>query len=229
MKVHHKILIVEDDLVSAEYLREILKQKNYDVIGIINTGAEVIKQCKQLAPDIILMDIMLKDNISGSEAALKLYSERCPSKVIFVTAYADDEMIDYAAQSHAYGYILKPYREEEIFATIKLALSHDNIENTESTQENPQIVQLQKDYSFDLDNCKLYKGNEEIPLAKKKRRLIEILAKNKNRSVSNEQICRHIWGNEQNYSTLRSLIYRIRAAIDEDLITNVNGLGYMIH
>jgi DNA-binding response OmpR family regulator len=226
MKEHHKILIVEDDLVSAEYLKEILKQKNYDVIGIINSGAEVIKQCRQLAPDIILMDIMLKDNISGSEAALKLYSERCPSKVIFVTAYADDEMIDYAAQSHAYGYILKPYREEEIFATIKLALSHDNIENS---QENPKIVQLQRDYTFDLDNCKLYKGSKEIPLAKKKRKLIEILVKNKNRSVSNEQICRHIWGSEQNYSTLRSLIYRIRAAIGEDIITNVNGLGYMIH
>ncbi len=222
-----KIMIVEDDLVSAEYLKEILKQKNYEVVATVDTGAKAIAQCKKLKPDIILMDIMLKDNISGSEAALRLYHDHCPSKIIFVTAYADDEMLDYAAESKAYGYILKPYREEEIFATIKLALAH-SFEDHYEKPGGDSIIKLQKGYEFNLETGRLYKHGVEIPLAKKKRKLIEILAKNKSNSVSNEQICQFVWGNSQNYSTLRSLIYRIRTAIGEDLIKSVNGMGYMI-
>lgn len=218
------ILIVEDDLLSAEYLKEILQQKEYVVVGIVDTGRDTIKMCKSHAPDIILMDIMLKDNISGSEAALQLYNHHCPSKVIFVTAYAEEEMLDFAARAKAYGYILKPYREQEIFATIRLALAHDAPEENLDTN----IVQLSHGFTFHLDSSTLYKDGKEIPLAKKKRKLLEILAKNRNHTVSNEQICRHVWGELQNYSTLRSLVYRIRNAIGEDSITSVNGLGYMI-
>ncbi len=226
MKNSAKIMIVEDDLVSAEYLKEILRQKDYEIVAMVDSGAEAISQCKKLKPDIILMDIMLKDNISGSEAALQLYHDHCPSKIIFVTAYADDEMLDYAAESKAYGYILKPYREQEIFTTIKLALSHSHEDRYESSGSD--TIHLQKGYEFNLKTGRLYKNGVEIPLAKKKRKLIEILAKNKSSSVSNEQICHFVWGNNQNYSTLRSLIYRIRTAIGEDIIKSVNGLGYMI-
>jgi len=59
-------------------------------------------------------------------------------------------------------------------------------------------------------------------------KLIEILAKNKNLSVSNEQISNFIWGEEKNDRTLRSLIYQVRQLIDNDLIQNINGLGYKI-
>jgi DNA-binding response OmpR family regulator len=170
------------------------------------------------------MDIMLKDNISGSEAALKLHSDNCASKVIFVTAYAEEEMLDYAVRSKAYGYILKPYREQEIFATIRLALSHDK---PDAKREN-NIVQLKNNYAFHLDTQKLYHHDKEVPLAKMKRKLLEILAKNRGHSVSNEQICLHVWGSIQNYSTLRSLVYRIRNEIGEDMIISINGLGYML-
>ncbi len=226
MKKNATIMIVEDDLVSAEYLKEILLQKNYEIVAMVDSGADAISFCKKLKPDIILMDIMLKDNISGSEAALDLYHDHCPSKIIFVTAYADDEMLEYAAESKAYGYILKPYREQEIFATIKLALAHTQKEHNQ--EYDADTVRLQKGYEFNLKTKRLYKNKVEIPLAKKKRRLIEILVKNKNSSVSNEQICRFVWGNNQNYSTLRSLIYRIRTVTGDELIKSVNGLGYMI-
>ena len=225
MQQSAQILIVEDDLLSAEYLKEILKQKGYEVIGIVDKGREAIQLCKKSAPDIILMDIMLKDNISGSEAALELHNNHCKSKVIFVTAYAEEEMLDYAARSKAYGYILKPYREQEIFATIRLALAHDRNEEEKS---DPDIVQLKNNFTFYLSSSTLYKNGKEIPLAKKKRKLLEVLVKNRNHSVPNEQLCRYVWGDEQNYSTLRSLVYRIRTAVGEELITNVNGLGYMI-
>ena len=224
-QTHAKIMIVEDDLVSAEYLKEILKQKGYEIVDIIDTGHEAIQKCKELSPDIVLMDIMLKDNISGSEAALKLHNDHCPAKVIFVTAYAEEEMLDYAVRSKAYGYILKPYREEEIFATIRLALSHDK---PDGKREKSSIIPLRNGYTFHLDTQTLYHQDKEVPLAKKKRKLLEILAKNRGHSVSNEQICLHVWGSLQNFSTLRSLVYRIRHEIGDDMITSINGLGYML-
>ncbi len=224
MQTTAKILIVEDDIVSAEYLKELLQEKGYEILDIVDTGKEAIERCKRLSPDIVLMDIMLKDNISGSEAALQLHNDHCETKVIFITAYAEEEMLDYAAQSKAYGYILKPYREQEIFATIRLALAHDAQERPPETD----IIHLSHGFTFHLDNATLYKDGKEIPLAKKKRKLVEILAKNRNHTVPNDQICRYVWGSEQNYSTLRSMVYRIRLAIGEDIITSVNGLGYMI-
>lgn len=217
-------MIVEDDLVSAEYLREILKRKGYEIVDIVDTGHEAIHKCQTLSPDLILMDIMLKDNVSGSEAALKLHNDHCTAKVIFVTAYAEEEMLDYAVRSKAYGYILKPYREEEIFATVRLALSHDAPE--ERREQN--VIPLKNGYTFHLDTQRLFLHDKEVPLAKKKRKLLEILAKNRGHSVTNEQLCLHVWGSIQNFSTLRSLVYRIRNEIGEDMIVSVNGLGYML-
>ncbi len=75
---------------------------------------------------------------------------------------------------------------------------------------------------------RLYKDNQEVKLSKNALKFIEILAKNRNSSVSNEQICYHIWGENRSDNTIRALLHRIREAVDENLIYNVKGLGYMI-
>jgi len=220
-----KILIVEDDLISAEYLKEILEEEGYQIVGIVDTGYDAIKEAKLKKPDIILMDIMLKDKISGCEAAIQIKQNHEHAKIIFVTAYADDEMIEYAIDAHAYGYLMKPYRDKEILATIKVALSHDN---DEKPQHNPSLIILKKGCVYDIKQNKFYKDDKELPLASKKLRLIKILVEHKNSVVPNEDICQYVWGKRKNDSTLRSLIHRLKTVIGEDIITNVNSQGYMI-
>ncbi len=219
------IFIVEDDLLSAEYLKEILIKEDYEVSGIVESGEEAVQLCKEAEPDIVLMDIMLKGKLTGSEAALQI-KQCCPEcKIIFVTAYADTEMVDYAVRSKAYAYLMKPYRKKEILATIKVALTHDH-KNIHVDDE--ELVKLTNGLVFNVAECRLYKEGKEIPLSSKKLKFIELLAKNINSTVSNEQICNVLWGENRSDSTLRSLIHRIRTTTGNDMIENINGVGYKL-
>ena len=221
-----KILIVEDEFISAEYLKELLIKENYRIVGIVNSGEDAVFQARIEKPDLILMDIMLEGGMSGCEAAVQIHQENKDIKFICLTAYAEDEMVEYAIKADVTAYLLKPYRESEILATIKLIFAHDGISVLKI--KDKEVIPLPYDYSFNLKQHRLFRNGKEIILGKKSLKLIEILVKNRNISVSNEQICNHIWGEDKNNRTLRSLIYRVRQLIDNDLIQNVNGLGYKI-
>ncbi len=225
MNKNKKILIVEDDLISAEYLKELLERERYEIVDIISSGKEAIEFCKENECDLVLMDIMLEDNISGCEAALEIERYKPDIKIIFLTAYAEDEMIEYAFEAKAYGYLIKPYREKEILATVKLAFSHEREPQINIKEDK---IPLKNGYVYDLKEGKLFKDGEEVALGKRALKLIEILAKNKNKSVSNEQIANYIWGDVKEVSTLRALIHRIRKTLGKDLIKNINSMGYKI-
>jgi DNA-binding response OmpR family regulator len=220
-----RILIVEDELISAEYLKELLLKENYTIVGIVNSGEEAILQAKVEKPDLILMDIMLEGSMSGCEAAVQIHQHDKDIKFICLTAYAEDEMIEYAIEADVRAYLLKPYRENEILATIKLIFAHEELVVVEVDNENIALID---GYSFNIKKHRLFKENSEVSLGNKAVRLIEILAKNRNVSVSNEQISTYIWGESKNDRTLRSLIHRVRRLINSDLIQNINGLGYKI-
>lgn len=224
MKNKSTIFIVEDDLISVEYLKNILLQQNYEILGIVDSAEEAIKQCTLLKPDIILMDIVLKGRLNGVDAAIKIKDMHYKCKIIFLTAYASPELINFASKTNAYAYLMKPYRKKEILATISIILNQDNI----NEEQNNNRVLLKDDFYFDFSTRHLYKNNIEIPLNEQKTNLIELLAKNKNTVVSNEQISMCIWGEIKSTSTLRSLIYRIRSIVDDNIILNINGIGYKI-
>jgi len=220
------VFIVEDDLISAKILREILQKGGYKILAVVDNAEEAIRKYKTNKADILLMDIMLKGRLSGSEAAIEIRHYHPECKIIFLTAFADPEMIEYAAEAKAYAYLMKPYREKEILATIKMALSQ---EESPKQEKETNLIELKHGFLFDKAERRLYKNGQEIPLSSKKIKLVELLAKNKNCTVSNEQICMHVWNEIKSNSTLRSLIHRFRSAIDDDIVDNVNGAGYCIH
>jgi len=226
MHTKKTIFIVEDDVVSAKILKEILQKGGYEIVAIVDNGEEAIQKYKKVKADILLMDIMLKGRLSGSEAAIEIRHFHPECKIIFLTAFADPEMIEYAAEAKAYAYLMKPYREKEILATIKMAVMQ---EKPPQKEEETNLIELKHGFLFDKKEQRLYKKGQEIPLSSKKIKLVELLAKNKNCTVSNEQICMHVWNETKSNSTLRSLIHRFRSAIHDDIVDNVNGAGYCIH
>ena len=221
-----KILVVEDESICAEYLKIILKEAGYIVVATVDKGRDAIIKAILLKPDLILMDIMLKDSISGCEAAVEIHKQNRDIKIIFLTAYAEKEMIDYAVESDAIAYLMKPYIEAEILATVKLVFAHNE---HDLNNEEEDTIKLCHGYIFHTKKNRLFnKDNQEIHLGIKALRLIEILVKNINISVSKEQICTYVWGEPKNDRTLRSLIYRIRHMIEYNIIENINGVGYKI-
>jgi len=223
-----KVVIVEDEFISAEFLKEVLEQHDINVVDIVDKGEKAIEVCTSLNPDLVFMDIMLKDNISGCEAAVVI-SQRCDSKIIFLTAYVDDEMVDYAVEAKAVGYLTKPYNEAQIIATLRLVMRMgEDTDCEENIKTNKLSISLINGYIYDTQKKRLFKEGKEVGLGTKALKLIEVLCSAPGLSVSTEQIELSIWGEPVNDKTLRSLIFRIRAMTDNKLIENISKIGYRI-
>ena len=117
----HKILIVEDELLIAKGLSRKLAKLGYTVVDIVSSGTKAIQRATEIKPDLILMDIVIKGDMDGIETAAKI-NENLGIPVVYLTAYADDQTLDRAEITGSYGYILKPFKERELHATIKMAL-----------------------------------------------------------------------------------------------------------
>ncbi len=115
------ILIVEDELLIAENLAIQLKKLKYNVIDIVSSGKAAIEKVELHEPDLILMDIAIKGKLDGIETAA-IIQENHQIAIIFLTAYADDKTLERASLTGCYGYILKPFKDRELHATIKMAL-----------------------------------------------------------------------------------------------------------
>ena len=123
-----KILIVEDERILAIGMKRKLESAGYAVTGITSSGAEAIENVKKNNPDLILMDIVLKGDMDGIEAAQRIINDyNLP--VIYLTAYADDEILERAMVTEPYGYLLKPSNLSELKANIKMALYKHRLEN----------------------------------------------------------------------------------------------------
>jgi diguanylate cyclase (GGDEF)-like protein/PAS domain S-box-containing protein len=116
-----KILIVEDERIIALDLKKRLERFGFVSPEIVSTGEGAIAAAHSIKPDIILMDIMLGGEIDGIDAAMQIKDE-LNIPVIFLTAYSNENTLARAKEAEPYGYILKPFKERELYTTIDIAL-----------------------------------------------------------------------------------------------------------
>ena len=121
-----KILIVEDEQVVAMDVELQLRDLGYDVTAVATSGKEALDCVEQHSPDLVLMDIQLHGSMDGITVAGKI-RERWQLPVIFVTAYANSELVDRAKETKPYGYLTKPYSRNELNATIAVALEQHRL------------------------------------------------------------------------------------------------------
>lgn len=129
-----RILIVEDERIIAEDLRVTLESFGYEVIDIISSGEKAIKKAGETLPDLILMDIVLEGEMRGSEAA-EIIHRKYNTPIIFLTAYADENTLQMAKASEPYGYLIKPFEERELQATIEMFFYKINLEKKLESSE----------------------------------------------------------------------------------------------
>ncbi len=122
-----RILVVEDESIVAEDMRRSLENMGYSVSAVVASGEEAIMKAREENPDLILMDIVLKGDMDGIEAAHHISSQLC-IPVVYLTAYADDTKLQRALITEPYGYILKPFEEKELHSTIEMALYKHKME-----------------------------------------------------------------------------------------------------
>ncbi len=149
---HANILIVEDELLIAKNIARKLEKIGYNICKIVSSGQEVIDLINQEKPDLILMDVAIKGEMDGIETAT-IVKSKLDIPIIFLTAYANDETLDRASETGCYGYLIKPFRDKELQAAIKMAL-HKHQEHT-AIQDVLQSTIRQ--YSTEQDD--IYKDN----------------------------------------------------------------------
>jgi len=218
----YKILIVEDEVIAAEYLKSILEDKDWTVVDIVDNCNDVIKSVNKYSPDLILMDIMINGPKSGCEVAMEVRNiSNC--SIVFLTSYADEEMISYAMEAKADGYLVKPYNEKEIIANISLLFAKNK-----SINSNPSQCRLLDDFYFNHQENLLYKQKEVVKLGPRSLKIIRILCNQKDSCISYENLYQNIWDDEINLKKLQMVIYRIRETTGVDFIENIKGVGYQI-
>lgn len=115
-----KILVVEDERIVARDIEKRLKKLGYSVAASVASGEEAITQAA-FSPDLILMDIQLKGQMDGIQAAEQIHAQY-GIPVVFLTAYADDDTLQRAKVTEPFGYIVKPFDERDLHAAIEVAL-----------------------------------------------------------------------------------------------------------
>ncbi|OPY30340.1 MAG: two-component response regulator [Methanocella sp. PtaU1.Bin125] len=116
-----RILIVEDERIVAEEIRVMLSAMDFEITGVVSTGPDAIREASETLPDLVLMDIRLKGDMDGVEAA-GIIAERSGIPAIYLTAYADDATVQRARLTRPLGYIVKPLERSQVKAVIEVAL-----------------------------------------------------------------------------------------------------------
>ncbi len=122
-----RILIVEDDPTIAKYLQLNLAKLGYQVCGLATTGKEAIERGLESQANLVLMNLHLQGEIGAVEAANHIYQE-LGLPVVFLTAFSDQETIEEATKAKPFGYIIKPFDQQNLSANIQIALTRYDAE-----------------------------------------------------------------------------------------------------
>ncbi len=129
-----RVLIVEDEGIVALDLRQRLIRLGYEVPETVASGERAIQAATRHAPDVVLMDIHLQGKMDGIEAA-KHIVESLHLPVIYLTAYSEENTLARARATRPYGYLLKPFSERELHASIQVAIERHRVDQAIATSE----------------------------------------------------------------------------------------------
>jgi response regulator NasT len=115
-----RIAVADDETDMRDYFRKILPRMGHQVVSVAATGRELLEQCRDTQPDLVITDIKMPD-MDGIDAAVQLYQVR-PVPVILVSAFHDAELIARAEADHILGYLVKPIKQSDLEPTIALAI-----------------------------------------------------------------------------------------------------------
>lgn len=131
-----KILIVEDEFIVANDLRLMLQKAGYTVVGIASSVVQARKLIESKQPDWILIDIILKGDLTGIDLARELMIQRIP--FLFISANTNQDILEAAKTTNPYGFLVKPFREKDLLVMLDIAFFRHEME---AKQQQPAVLQ----------------------------------------------------------------------------------------
>ncbi|HUK37870.1 MAG TPA: response regulator [Methanomicrobiales archaeon] len=157
-----RILVVEDEFITATDIQNNLKGMGYEVPAVVDTGEEAVRLAGELRPSVVLMDITLKGKMNGIEAAARIRANY-DIPVIYLTAHSDESTFRNALVAEPFGYIIKPFETREMKISIEMALYKHALDRElrDSEQTNRALLNATSDIMFLLDTEKKFLAANE--------------------------------------------------------------------
>jgi response regulator NasT len=160
MKKPIRVLIAEDEPIVRMDIKEILEGQGYEVVGEASDGQVAVELARKLKPDVIIMDIRMP-NLDGIEAA-KILTQEEIAPIIFLTAYSDKELVEKAKEVGVISYIVKPFKESDLFPAIEIAIARfkefqllrKEVEDLKDALETRKLVDRAKGLLMDREGLK---------------------------------------------------------------------------
>jgi len=219
----YNILVVEDEaIVALEIKRTLVKIGDYFVTHIATNYDEALRYFDEFLPDIVLLDIHLKKSKDGIEIAKEMKQRVSDIPILYLTAFCDDNTINKAVETEPIGYLVKPFKRDDLKTTLQLATykirSQEHIDSS--------LYSIGYGYFFDKTNQTLFYKKYPIQLSLKERRLLEILIEARGKIVPFYTLEEYIWnGNPVSESAIRTLLYRLRSKLEYKLIETIPSFG----
>jgi len=116
-----RLLIVDDQVTISINLEVLLRSMGHDVVGVASSGKKAVEMARSLNPDLILMDVVMPGELDGIEAADKIRSD-LDIPIIFISGYSEEGLVDRAKHVEPFGYLLKPFQEDQLKVAIDIAM-----------------------------------------------------------------------------------------------------------
>jgi DNA-binding response OmpR family regulator len=207
----YSVLIVEDDLQLAKIIKRILESKDF-VVTLVEDGDEALKLIKENDYDFYLIDINIP-GVNGLELVKYIRELKEDGNILMITASVEEYNFKKAYEYGCDDYIKKPFHATELEVRINHLL------------EKKKSIKFD-DYEFVFETGDLFKNKEPINLRKKEKKLLHLLLKNANFTVSNDKIVKYVWGSVKKDPPVRQLVNELRKKFDKNYIETVVGVGY---
>jgi DNA-binding response OmpR family regulator len=214
-----KILLLEDEVMLNESIQEYLQDQGHSVESYYD-GMSAYDSIKEKSYDLLLLDINVP-GIDGLSFLEKLHELKIHIPTIYISALVDIEDISRAYKLGCYDYLKKPFHLKELILRLdRIVLSN----------ETPRVhLRLSKNYSYDQEHSSLLFNGIAQTLTKRQSQIIDILARNRGRVVDFEQFSTYVWDDQiVDNATIRAEVNRLKKSLQEDIIHNIRGMGYMI-
>lgn len=221
------VLVVEDEESLAIGVRDALEHAGFQV-EVAHEGVGALERIREANPDLVVLDLMLPGK-SGLEILSSMREERIPSRVLILTALADEEDLLRGFEMGADDYMKKPFSPRELVARVEA-----QFRRREMDSEPPPFLELPQGIQVDLARLEVHRGGEVIPLTPREGEILSYLIKHRDRVVTREDLLLDVWHYQSANVETRTVdihIVGLRRKVeptpsDPTLIQTVRGKGY---
>lgn len=142
----YKVVVADDEPLNRMYIKEILENNGYEVVGDAGDGYDAVNICRKERPDFVILDIKMPV-LDGLEAATIINQEKLADFILLLTAYSDKSIADKAVNADVMGFIVKPIDENTLIPAIEIAISkHKKIKKLNSEYDKAKIALEERKY-----------------------------------------------------------------------------------